>query len=272
METERASLETIEDFLAQKRIAMAGISRDPADLSVKLFEELCRHGYDVVPVNPNTPEVQGRRCFARLQDIQPPVEAALLMTSAEITETVVHDCAEAGIGRVWMYRGTGKGSVKPESHRILPGARDAGGSGPVSVHVSTGHCGRASLSRICPQDHGPLSASYSHGKQDMSFDGPGPVYIQASPNTWQAPSTERRRLNATADTSAACELGIYACPVCRRLLRQGETNEGIFRSWRPNEESSVAFSFADFTHSTLAFCRSPATREDKGASHNRPQP
>ncbi len=129
METERASLETIEDFLAQKRIAMAGISRDPADLSVKLFEELCRHGYDVVPVNPNTPEVQGRRCFARLQDIQPPVEAALLMTSAEITETVVHDCAEAGIGRVWMYRGTGKASVSPKAiafcqeqgMRVVPG-------------------------------------------------------------------------------------------------------------------------------------------------------
>jgi len=96
----QASLETIEDFLSQKRIAMAGISRDPKSLSVTLFEELCRRGYDVVPVNPNTMEVQGRRCFARVQDIQPPVEAALLMTSPEATETVVNDCAEAGIQRV----------------------------------------------------------------------------------------------------------------------------------------------------------------------------
>jgi len=60
MATQRASMETIEDFLAQKRIAMAGISRDPASFSVKLFEELCRRGYDVVPVNPNAAEVQGR--------------------------------------------------------------------------------------------------------------------------------------------------------------------------------------------------------------------
>ncbi|MFZ0770215.1 MAG: CoA-binding protein [Candidatus Sulfotelmatobacter sp.] len=115
MATQRASLETIEDFLAQKRIAMAGISRDPANFSVKLFEELCRRGYDVVPVNPNTAEVQGRRCFARVQDIQPPVEAALLMTSPEATETVVNDCAEAGIRRVWMYRAAGKGSVSSKA-------------------------------------------------------------------------------------------------------------------------------------------------------------
>jgi predicted CoA-binding protein len=109
------TLDTIEDFLARKRIAMAGISRDPANFSVKLFEELCRRGYDVVPVNPKATEVQGRRCFARVQDIEPPVEAALLMTSPESTETVVNDCAEAGIRRVWMYRALGRGAVSAKA-------------------------------------------------------------------------------------------------------------------------------------------------------------
>jgi uncharacterized protein len=111
MATKNTSLEIIEDFLAQKRIAMVGISRDAASDSGRLFEELLRRGYDVVPVNPNTAGVQGRRCFARVQDIQPPVEAALLMTTPDVTEAVVKDCAEAGIRRVWMYRGIGKGSV-----------------------------------------------------------------------------------------------------------------------------------------------------------------
>jgi hypothetical protein len=34
MATQRVSLEIIEDFLAQNRIAIAGISRDPANFSV----------------------------------------------------------------------------------------------------------------------------------------------------------------------------------------------------------------------------------------------
>jgi predicted CoA-binding protein len=123
MATQDASLETIQDFLAQKRIAMVGISRDPANFSVKLFEELCRRGYDVVPVNPNTAEVQGRRCFARVQDIRPPVEAVLLMTSPKVTEAVVNDCAEAGIRRVWMYRAVGKGSVSSNAIQLC---RDRG--------------------------------------------------------------------------------------------------------------------------------------------------
>lgn len=125
----QASLEIITDFLAHKRIAMAGISRDPANLSVKLFQELIGRGYDVVPVNPNLREVEGRRCFGRVQDIEPPVEAVLVMTSPEVAETVVRDCAEAGVRTIWMYRAVGKGSVNQKALefcqergiRVIPG-------------------------------------------------------------------------------------------------------------------------------------------------------
>lgn len=122
-------LDTIQDFLAQRRIAMVGISREPKSFSVLLFKELCLRGYDVVPVNPKARDVFGHRCFATVQDIEPPVEAALLMTSPEVTDTVVRDCAEAGIRRVWMHRATGKGAVSSQAVqfcrergiRVVPG-------------------------------------------------------------------------------------------------------------------------------------------------------
>ena len=109
------SLETIEDFLAQKRIAMVGISRNPKDFSAALFEELRNNGYDVIPVNPNVSEVMGQRCFARVQEIQPPVDGALLMTTPEVTDAVIPDCAAAGIRRIWMYRAGGKGAVSEKA-------------------------------------------------------------------------------------------------------------------------------------------------------------
>jgi uncharacterized protein len=111
MSAQNVSLETIEDFLAQKRIAMVGVSRDAKDFSVMLFNELCRRGYDVVPVNPVMTELWGRRCFARVQEVMPRVDGALLMTSPSVTEAVVGDCAEAGVRRVWMYRAAGAGAV-----------------------------------------------------------------------------------------------------------------------------------------------------------------
>jgi len=99
------------DFLAHKRLALVGLSRNPKDFSRYIYNELRQRGYDVVPVNPNVEEVDGVRCFARLQDVAPPVEGALVMTAANQSEGVVHDCAEAGIDRVWLHRGAGAGSV-----------------------------------------------------------------------------------------------------------------------------------------------------------------
>jgi len=121
--------ERIEDFLSQKRLAVAGVSREPHDFTRSLFREFCQRGYDMVPVNPNLTEVEGRTCYHRVQDVTPPVEGVLLMTPPLVTEQVVRDCAEAGIHRVWMYRAGGVGAVSQgavefcESHDIsvVPG-------------------------------------------------------------------------------------------------------------------------------------------------------
>ncbi len=131
MAVERTSLESIEDFLAQKRIAIVGMSREAKSMSEAVFKELSKRGYDVVPVNPNVQEVMGRKCFARVQDIQPPVEAALLMTSPAVTEAVVKDCVECGIKRIWMHRGVGQGSV---SEKAIEVCRERG------IRVIPGEC------------------------------------------------------------------------------------------------------------------------------------
>ena len=118
MPVQHTSLDSIDDFLAQKRIAIVGISREANSMSAMLFKEFSQRGYDVVPVNPNVKDVMGRRCFARVQDIEPPVDAALLMTSPAVTDTVVNDCAESGIRRVWMYRGAGQGAVSENAIEV----------------------------------------------------------------------------------------------------------------------------------------------------------
>ena len=69
----------------------------------------------MVPVNPGVAEVIGRPCFARVQDIKPPVDGVLLMTSPAVTEAVAEDCAEAGIRRVWMYSASSQGAVSPKA-------------------------------------------------------------------------------------------------------------------------------------------------------------
>lgn len=109
----RSDLGAAREFLEARRIALVGLSRDEKDLSRLVFRELVRRGHDVVPVNPAMREAEGRPCFARVQDVDPPADAAILMTPPARTEEVVRDCLAAGVRRVWLHRGAGPGSATP---------------------------------------------------------------------------------------------------------------------------------------------------------------
>jgi predicted CoA-binding protein len=109
------TLQTVKAFLGLRRVAVVGVSRNPKDFTRSLFRELRQRGYDVVPINPNVKEVDGIQCFAKIRDVQPAVEGALLMTQPGVTEDVVTQCAEVGVRSIWMYRAGGQGAVSPRA-------------------------------------------------------------------------------------------------------------------------------------------------------------
>ena len=98
-------LAAVQDVLAQPRIALAGVSRSERDFSRYIFRELVKRGIDVVPVNPNASEIEGRKCFGSVAVVEPPVTAAIVMTSSDAAPRVVEECGAAKIPRVWLGRG-----------------------------------------------------------------------------------------------------------------------------------------------------------------------
>jgi len=55
--------ELIFEFLQGRRIAVAGVSRDPGSAANFVFRTLRDRGYDVSPVNPNAQQVEGTTSF-----------------------------------------------------------------------------------------------------------------------------------------------------------------------------------------------------------------
>ncbi len=92
----RTTVADVREFLALRRIALVGVSRQPKDFSRMLFREMCKRGYDMVPVNPTVGELESRRCFRRVQEIDPPAEGALVMTAPRNTERVKLVFASSG--------------------------------------------------------------------------------------------------------------------------------------------------------------------------------
>ena len=107
----------VHDFLAQKRIAVAGVSRDTGGHPAAnlIYRRLKATGHDVFAVNPNMQAFDGDRCYANLRSIPGGVDGVMIVTRPETTERIVHDCDEAGVRRVWMHQSLAKGgtSVSP---------------------------------------------------------------------------------------------------------------------------------------------------------------
>jgi len=93
----------VHDFLAQKKIAVVGVSdkRDTGcNLSYKKFKD---NGYQVYAVNPRIGTYEGDACYPDLKSIPEKVDAVFILANPNVTEKIVAQCVELGVKHVWMH-------------------------------------------------------------------------------------------------------------------------------------------------------------------------
>ena len=95
----------VEDFLAQKTLAVVGVSRGGKKFGNMAYKELRAKGYQVIPVHPNADSIEGDRCYPSLSALPEQVGGVLIVVPPDETEKVVREAVEAGIRRVWMQQG-----------------------------------------------------------------------------------------------------------------------------------------------------------------------
>jgi predicted CoA-binding protein len=102
----------VQEFLAQKRIAVAGVSRNKSNHPAGnlIYARLKQTGH------PHMKSFEGDRCYPDLRSIPGGVDGVVIITRPQITEQIVADCSAAGVRSVWMHQSLGKGSsVSPEA-------------------------------------------------------------------------------------------------------------------------------------------------------------
>ena len=105
----------VAQFLAGKRLVVAGVSRSGRAPSNAIFKRFRECGYEVFPVNPGATSIGGERCYPDLPSVPAPIDGVMIATHPDAGAAVVRQCAELGISRVWFHRSIGDGSVSPEA-------------------------------------------------------------------------------------------------------------------------------------------------------------
>jgi uncharacterized protein len=117
----------IDDFLAQKKLALVGVSRSGTGFGNAVRKELSAKGYSVFLVHPEATSIEGQPCARSLKEVASQVTGVVLVTPPAETKKLVREAAESGIRRVWMQQGA-------ESDEAVRFCEDHG------VAVVHGHC------------------------------------------------------------------------------------------------------------------------------------
>lgn len=93
----------VQDFLAQKRIAVVGVSdkrETGCNLGYRKFQEA---GYVVSAVNPHISTFEGQPCYPDLKSIPDKPDAVFILANPQVTDEIVQQCIDLGIKHLWMH-------------------------------------------------------------------------------------------------------------------------------------------------------------------------
>ena len=124
--------ELVKDFLAQKKIAVVGVSDKRETGCNMAYKKFRASGYQVYAVNPSITEFEGDPCYPDLKSLPEKPEAVFILTNPKVTDQIVRQCVDLGGKQVWMHcmlgtkpgLGAGTSSVSSEAveiPRIYPG-------------------------------------------------------------------------------------------------------------------------------------------------------
>ena len=93
----------VQDFLAQKKIAVVGVS-DQRETGCNLgYRKFKGAGYQVYAVNPRITAFDGDPCYPDLKSIPDRPDAVFILANPKVTEHIVRQCVDLGIKHVWMH-------------------------------------------------------------------------------------------------------------------------------------------------------------------------
>jgi len=103
MITDDESLKNI--LINTKVVASVGVSSNEDKPSYWIFNYLMNNGYEMIPVNPTSLEVQGVKSFPDLNSITQKVDVVQVFRKPEDVPTVVESAIQIGAKVVWMQVG-----------------------------------------------------------------------------------------------------------------------------------------------------------------------
>ncbi|MCH8914705.1 MAG: CoA-binding protein [Thaumarchaeota archaeon] len=105
MERDNHSDEQIRDILSLKKVVVIGMSKNSYKAAHFVPKFLSDNGYDIIPVNPNSKEIMGKKCYNSVSEINGEIEIVDIFRPSDQVLPFVKEAIKKKPKVIWLQEG-----------------------------------------------------------------------------------------------------------------------------------------------------------------------
>ena len=105
MEIDNHTDDEIKKILSLKKIAVVGMSKDPQKDAHMVPKYLTTQNYEVIPVNPNSQEILGRKSYALVSEVPGDIDIVNVFRPSEDVLPIVQEAIKKKPRVIWLQEG-----------------------------------------------------------------------------------------------------------------------------------------------------------------------
>lgn len=105
MEKDSLNDDEIREILSLKKVAIIGMSRHPRKAAHSVPRYLSENGYEIIPINPTTNEILGKKCYSDISQIDEEIDIVEVFRPSEKVLPIVKEIIKKKPKVIWLQEG-----------------------------------------------------------------------------------------------------------------------------------------------------------------------
>jgi len=105
MEHDSHTDDEIREILSLKRVAVVGMSKNDYKAAHYVPKYLSENGFDIVPINPTSDEILGKKCYGSISDVEGDIDVLDVFRPSDLVLQVVKDAIKKKPKVIWLQEG-----------------------------------------------------------------------------------------------------------------------------------------------------------------------
>ena len=95
----------IRDILSLRHVVVVGMSKHDNKAAHYVPKYLSENGFDIIPVNPTTDKILGKKCYSTISDVDGDIDIVDVFRPSDLVLSVVEEAIKKNPKVIWLQEG-----------------------------------------------------------------------------------------------------------------------------------------------------------------------